>query len=271
MHVLGQMISIQLQKDDSYQNPYGIKYDMFLKDLFNKRFDEETCVTQLALLGMTPKKYYYMIACTFTSDSKRLMSYHHYIHQLSTIFTNSITGVFGNRFITLVSTSEMKRMSEKKENRLVTFLTMNKMICAVSYLYENLVDSTAYFNQCQGLLSDRLTVNNDSPIIFYEDHYLSHILTVFNKTSLVKATIHPSIKFMKIYDEEHDTKYISTLRAFFDNNRNAPATAAALFIHKSTLFYRFDKMKQLFGIRFDDKDALFSYEYSLKVMSFNMP
>ena len=140
------------------------------------------------------------------------------------------------------------------------------MIGTISYTYDNLLDSAAYFNQCQGLLSQRLSTFNESPIIFYEDYYLKHILNVMNKPALVEASIHPSIKFMKKYDLEHGTNYISTLETYFDNNRSAPATANALFIHKSTLFYRFDKMKQIFGIRLDDKDALFAYEYSLKIM-----
>lgn len=33
VHILTQMVSIQLQKDELYQNPYAIKFDLFLKDL----------------------------------------------------------------------------------------------------------------------------------------------------------------------------------------------------------------------------------------------
>ena len=266
IHYLSQMVSIQLQKDDSYQNPQGIKYDMFLKDLFSRHYDEDTVLTQLELLGMTPKEYYYIVTCSFTSNSQRLMAYHYYVQQLSAIFTNSITGVFGNRFVTLVSTSKMESLNENTESRLATFLTMNHMIGTVSYIYDTLSESSAYFSQCQGLMSQRLTVFNDSPVIYYEDYYLNHVLNMLHKNTIARATVHPSIKFMQMHDEEHGTNYLSTLKAYFDANRSAPATADALFIHKSTLFYRFDRMKQLFNIDFDDKDALFAYEYSLKVM-----
>ena len=37
------------------------------------------------------------------------------------------------------------------------------------------------------------------------------------------------------------------------------------------MLYMIIATEEVFGIRFDDKDALFSYEYSLRVMSFNMP
>ncbi len=266
IHTIAQMTSIQLQKDDSYRNPQGIKYDMYLSDLFARHYTEPLAREQLQRLGVRPREYFFILACCFSTESERLMNYHYYIQQLSTIFTNSITGIFGSRFITLVSTSDMERMNAGTEQRIITFLTMNHMIGTVSYPYDKLIDSSAYHNQCQGLLSQISSEPGKSPLYYYNDYYLKNILKSLNKQALVEASIHPSIKFMKKHDDEHGTNYISTLQAYFDNNRSAPATANALFIHKSTLFYRFDKMKQLFNITLDDKDALFAYEYSLRLL-----
>ena len=266
IHTLTQMTSIQLQKDDSYRNPQGIKYDMYLSDLFARHYTETMAREQIERLGVRPREYFYIFACCFTTESERLMNYHYYIQQLSTIFNNSITGIFGSRFITLISTSHMERMNAGTEQRITTFLTMNHMIGTVSYPYDKLTDSSAYHNQCQGLLSLVSGESGEAPLYYYNDYYLKHILKSMGKQTLVDASIHPSIKFMKKHDDEHGTNYISTLQSYFDNNRSAPATANALFIHKSTLFYRFDKMKQLFNITLDDKDALFAYEYSLKLL-----
>lgn len=267
IHSLTQMISIQLQKDDSYRNPQGIKYDMFLKDLFAGHFDnEETVREQLSFLGVKPGSYYYLVICSFCNPSMKLMADHYYIQQLSSILPDSITGVFGNRFVTLVSTPEMKTLIEKQESRLETFLTMNHMIATVSYLYDTLKDSSAYFAQCNSLISKKLITYNEHPIIYYRDHYFSLVVDALQNKELLSASIHPAIKFMQKHDRANHTEYLHTLEVFFDHNRNAQATANALFIHKSTLFYRFDKMRQLFGIQLNDKDALFSYEYSLRLL-----
>ena len=71
---------------------------------------------------------------------------------------------------------------------------------------------------------------------------------------------------MKEYDEIHHSDYYETIVTYFKNNRSAPATAKSLFIHKSTLFYRFDKMKQLFLIDLTNQDYLFAYEFSIKLL-----
>lgn len=39
----------------------------------------------------------------------------------------------------------------------------------------------------------------------------------------------------------------------------------ALFIHKTTLFYRFERMEKLVGPFMEDPDLLFLYEYSLRL------
>ncbi|MCR5777935.1 MAG: helix-turn-helix domain-containing protein [Lachnospiraceae bacterium] len=266
IHALTKMVSIQLQKDDSYRNPQGIKYDIFLKELFERHYDEEMANEQLSLIGIKPSNYYFIVTCSFTKNTQRLMAYHHYIHQITNIFASCVTGIFGNRFVTLVPSDTMAALDEMTEKRLKTFLTMNHMIATVSHVYDKLTESYAYYFQCQGLLSQRLNLFNECPIIYYNDHYLWHILSALNKPALAEASINPSIKFMQKHDEQNGTNYISTLRAYFENKRSAPATAAALFIHKSTLFYRFEKMKQLFQIELDNSDALFSYEYSLRLL-----
>lgn len=267
IHYLTQMISIQLQKDDSYRNPQSLKYDMFLKELFAHHWDDDDVIEkQLKNLGVKPRQYYCLIYCAFLNNSGKLMSYHYYLQQLSALFPNSVTGVFGNRFATLIATSDLTCLSESQARRFETFLTMNRMLATVSYVYDSPKESPAYSAQCNSLLSQRLMTYNESPIIYYRDYYLNHMFSSIRNKEYVTASINPSIKFMQKYDAQHHTDYYRSLEVFIDNNRNAQATANALFIHKSTLFYRFDKMKQLFDIDINDKDALFSYEYSIRLI-----
>lgn len=267
IHSLTQMISIQLQKDDKYSNPSGIKYDMFLKDLFAKQFDgEEMARKHLSYLGMEPKRYFYLIATGFTSGSSKIMATPYYREQFSSIFKNSITGLFGNRFITLVSISNKEAFFDRIHSRLETFLTMNHMLSAISYCFDQLSLASIYAKQCHSLLSDRIVAYTENSVVFYDDYYLKHLVNLTGQSSAVKASIHPSIHDMLKYDEEQGTDYVNTLKTYFQNNRSMPATAKALFIHKSTLFYRFDKMNQLFHLDVSQPDKLFAYEYSLRML-----
>ena len=68
------------------------------------------------------------------------------------------------------------------------------------------------------------------------------------------------------YDREHQTQYIQTLMAYFSCGRNMTRTSNALFIHKTTLFYRFERMEKLVGPFLQQPKRLFLYEYSLHLL-----
>ena len=74
------------------------------------------------------------------------------------------------------------------------------------------------------------------------------------------------IRAFREHDRAHRTEYLPTLRAYLENNRSTTAAAAALFIHKTTLFYRLEQMEKLAGPFLKDPELLFLYEYSLLLL-----
>jgi DNA-binding PucR family transcriptional regulator len=54
--------------------------------------------------------------------------------------------------------------------------------------------------------------------------------------------------------------------AYFSCGRNMTRTSNALFIHKTTLFYRFERMEKLVGPFLQQPKRLFLYEYSLHLL-----
>ncbi|MGI6010198.1 MAG: PucR family transcriptional regulator [Ruminococcus sp.] len=50
------------------------------------------------------------------------------------------------------------------------------------------------------------------------------------------------------YDERHNTKLNETLETYLNLERNVVQTAKALYIHRSTLFYRLDRIIQITGL-----------------------
>lgn len=267
VHVLTQAISIQLQKDDTYSNPYGIKYELFFKDLFLNHYDNETDIkNDLKKLGIQPKKYYFFVTCGLIEQQTKIVSSTYYCMQLNSIFDNSINHVHGNYFATLISTDEFNEDSSINLLRFESFLKLNKMKGATSYLFENLLDAPIFYEQALNHLKYKLTRYDENPIEFYSDYFLTHLVLSSTNSTAVNASIHPSILQMKKYDEVNNTEYLKTLRTYIAQNRNAPATAKALFIHKSTLFYRFSKMETLFKIELNNPDLLFAYEYSIKLL-----
>lgn len=60
------------------------------------------------------------------------------------------------------------------------------------------------------------------------------------------------------YSEEKNADLFHTLRIFLDNHGNISQTANKLYIHRSTLLYRLEKIESLLGIDLNDPDHRFN-------------
>ncbi|WP_052336577.1 PucR family transcriptional regulator [Nocardioides alkalitolerans] len=61
-------------------------------------------------------------------------------------------------------------------------------------------------------------------------------------------------------------RLVTTLRAFLDHAGNMPATAEALHIHRTTLYYRLERITELAGLDLDDGSTRLVLHMSLRLM-----
>lgn len=57
---------------------------------------------------------------------------------------------------------------------------------------------------------------------------------------------------LRQYDETNHTELYTTLKTFLELERNVLQTAKALFIHRSTLFYRLERIEKIADVHLDD-------------------
>ena len=267
IHHVTQLISIYLQKGDGFANPQGIRIDRFLKDLFLGHFDsEESIKARISSGGFTLGNYYYLVAYDFVDSQKNLLSKDYFCKQLQSIFPNAITGTFESMLVSLLPAKRPSPFNESTSDRLSTFLQMNRMIATISFVFTNLEEAPLYFEQCQCIFSMINSEENVGKILLYGQYCLRHIASRLDDPALFMATVHPALKFLEAYDRNNSTDYLNTLRTYIQKNRSAPAAAKALHIHKSTFFYRIEKMKSLFDIDISNPDNMFAYEISLRLM-----
>ncbi len=71
------------------------------------------------------------------------------------------------------------------------------------------------------------------------------------------ALRHPALAILENYDREHDAVFCKTLQVFLQENCSYTAAARELFIHRSTLLYRLERIAELTGIDLTDSEERF--------------
>lgn len=99
----------------------------------------------------------------------------------------------------------------------------------------------------------------------FEDYILDYALEQSTSQISPELLCHQSLSVLKKYDEENNTEFLRTLEVYLTLERNALQTANALFIHRSTLFYRLERIQKLTKLNLDNPK-----ERLVLLMSFSM-
>lgn len=86
----------------------------------------------------------------------------------------------------------------------------------------------------------------------FEDYALIHVLANGIGSTPLEHVIHPAVACLAHYDEANQTQLLHTLRMFMKCRYNASAAAKCLFVARSTLLNRLERIAELTGIDLDD-------------------
>lgn len=84
-------------------------------------------------------------------------------------------------------------------------------------------------------------------------HSLLYICRLLDRYAEIDLC-HPSLEILRQYDQDHHTQLLHTLDVWLANERSNSLTADCLSIHRNSLNYRLQKIKDLLDIDFDCPD-----------------
>lgn len=67
---------------------------------------------------------------------------------------------------------------------------------------------------------------------------------------------HEKLLMLRSHDKDSGVQLYSTLRTFLENNQNTTQTARALYIHRSTLLYRLERIQEILNCDFHDSEQV---------------
>ena len=160
--------------------------------------------------------------------------------------------------------------SEKTLTKFYAFLQFHQLYAYISFPYENITENHIYYKQAAFLSSfySEHTLIPEDYIVYYRNHFLQHTFSLCKDFTTLKSTIHPDIYKIIRHDQEQNTDYANTLRSYLMNGWNAVRTANELHIHKSTFFYRLNKMEELFDLDITQEETMVEYEYSFILIEY---
>lgn len=194
---------------------------------------------------------------TFLSDFFSV-HFHHY-------FPDSFLCVIDSNIIILFCSSN-NNVHNDNIDLLNKYLSGCQYQIGISNPFYSIEDIIHYYHQALIAIDSKHELSSTINICYFNNAVLSYI---FNQatSSLPKIHIcHPGIMDLYKYDKLHGSSYINTLKCYFENKQNAIKTADALYIHRTTLLYRLDRIKNIIGDNWNTYRKLLYIMISLQML-----
>lgn len=100
---------------------------------------------------------------------------------------------------------------------------------------------------------------------FFEDLGSYTLLHLIKDTTEAHYFMKNYLEKLLKYSEENNINLFQTLRVYLEQNGSIKKTADKLFIHRSTLLYRLDKIKEILELDLEDSDMRFNLMMTYKL------
>lgn len=146
--------------------------------------------------------------------------------------------------------------SALEEMRLVEHvLKEHNLQCGVSDWFEDLLEIRPYLYQARQALAIGKSRPEPFTVAVYPRLVLEDIFSKVRKGMDERNYLHPALSILSSQDQAYGTEYMDTLRTYMTSMCNSNRTSRQLSIHRNTLLYRLNRIVELTGIDFEDKDT----------------
>lgn len=278
-NVLSKVFSIQLQKENLFISNSGLDEEYYLTDLLINRIDNVEYITErLQYINFNLYENLIILSVPFKQkykDYRHNFGLKELIKKIKTILGNCISTYYKDTITFLISTEHKEVITDSLKETLLEFLKLNNLRCGISMVFQNLLHIQDFFYQSIYALELSLCMKIDNTINYFEDYIEYYLFNMSMSTTndLYKINlltlVHPYIKKLIKFDDQNKTELFKTLKTYLENNRNANDTSIQLNIHRSTFFYRYNKIQGLLDISLGNNNNLFKLELSFKILDYN--
>ena len=188
--------------------------------------------------------------------------------ELRNIIYGSMSVVYGDQVVMLVSRKSEGFLSTIEMQALKEFLHNNNLVAGLSRCFKSPLQVSKYYIQSQMAMEMGLKMNWGQDIYNYGEYSIFHIIENCSDKIDLLDLCHPSILFLKDFDEVNNTSFLETLYYYLKFEKNPTLTSSELHIHRSTLFYRIEKIKKMTEIDLNNGDVIFELQLSFKLLEY---
>ena len=259
------LLSVELQKTNFFSINKNLIPNYILADLLEKKInDEDTVNRRFHYLKWTKSKNLYIMVITNRTIGSFDSKIPFIIQSLKSFIPINNCIVYKSVLVAFIDESLTHILFNDTNSEFLEYLEVNSLYAGVSLKFTKLSESRKYY--LQALKASEIGQRHNLHLTHYEKCTVYIIADLISSQYDVIDFCHPAVILLAKEDREHNTDFLQTLKYYIYFTSTPNEAAKVLCIHRNTLFYRINKIKQLTGITLATADESFQIYISIKLL-----
>lgn len=267
--LIGKAIAEEMKKNSLYKNINDITYENLLVDLIEGNIKNESIVKDIILsAGLKLNEKLVMLAFDISKYDSKGKYFGHLTDLIHTIFPYKRSIYYNDYIVMLYNLKEDEYISDFIEDNAKDFLLQNNLSLGISNDFFNIMDCPKYYNQAVKSIELNNMLNLNNTISLYNEIKFYDLLSSTSNIIDYTDFCDPVLLKLKEYDMINNTDFYYTLYIFLKNNLSLQESSKELFIHRNTMRYKINKIKELTRSNLSDSEEVFRIYLSYKIMNY---
>ncbi len=248
-------LNIELRSKLSEHSSWKPSPSTYLLDLLSN--DTPYRVKQIAEQSLRPHVMgeYVIMATPLSANAAKRAFAAYAIAELEQRYRNIVALIYNDSVITLigeVKTPSFQPQSNSFIQRIAAFFGDHNMVSGLSDSFQSFHQINARYIQAQ-LTAELGIKDHRTTLAIFSDYSPMQMFLALSKEGPPEAYIHPVLAQLKDYDRTNHSNFFETLRVFSLVMHNKDAASLQLSIHRNTLLYRLNRIRDIFDLSFEDE------------------
>lgn len=255
---IGQLVSSALQYSPDYQRMFVNVTENFFCDLLENGADALVRAERLQEDAKLPDS---MRCLVFFLKNRSTHDKFYLQRELRLIFPLGYIPIYGEVLVAIVSDQAYRRIFDEAGQESMKIVEK----IGISLPFQNIRELPRQFRYAKAACELAPCLGSAGRVNRYEDVQFLHILQTCGDPELLNDYIHPALETLHVYDLAHDTQLFDTLYHYLQRGLCAKEAAEAMFLHRNTLNYRLNKIRDLTDLDLTDPAAVFHLLCSFQI------
>lgn len=244
-------------------NP-DIPHFALLKSLLNgEPIDAGRLNYRLQSMNLKPSDGLYLIVIDQTSTP--LSKAQELLKQCGSLLQCKLCALFDGYVVFIYNN---KRHSPPDSRILREFLESNGLKCGTSRIFTKFDNIPGLFNQAKAALSIGGRLSESEVILDFERYAVFYFISLIEQHIPLEDVLDPRLMQLIEHDLGKASYLFETLLAYMENVNNKHALTEALHVHRSTLYYRLDKIREITGWDLNNGSDIGKISFSLNIYEY---